>query len=390
MSQLGGAGGDRTLQRELSMITRSSRSFPDRPVPPPTGVTSTTVPLSPVTPPAPVPDPDAAAVPSGETAPAYPDPVDGLIREAAANRSLEDVARLVALLEQTEDGREAAADVLRVVGAGRPLEDVSRLVAVLSGPPHDAQHADHMIRAAVESRSVEEVARLMALLFRPPLEPHCGDEAVRAAATHRPVEEVVELVERLARLRAVPAAPSASAPQSAEPPTPYPADPELRSAPAPLAPPARASARSARRSDAVVPWTAWAAALALTLCGVAHVLVRRDGLPTAVLAVALTSCGLCLLSALLLLRRPTLRLLAAAVVVPAALAGAQLLAPRIGVAELSRATEATLAPQWLAAPTAAAAVLALLVALFTGVARLLGDRRPASGAPPEQTAGASR
>ncbi|MER6788773.1 hypothetical protein ABT330_29865, partial [Streptomyces sp. NPDC000658] len=170
-----------------------------------------------MTPPAPVPDPEAAAAPPAETARAHPDPVDGLLREAAANRPLEDVARLVALLEQTEGGAEAAADVLRVVGAGRPLEDVSRLVAVLSGPPHDVEHADHMIRAAVESRSVEEVARLMALLYRPPLEPHCGDEAVRAAATHRPVEEVVELVERLAQERAAPTAPPASAPHGAGP-----------------------------------------------------------------------------------------------------------------------------------------------------------------------------
>ncbi|WP_141746689.1 hypothetical protein [Streptomyces sp. LUP30] len=348
-----------------------------------------------MTPPAPVPDPEAAATLPAEAAPAYPDPVDGLIREAAANRSPEDVARLVVLLEQTEEGREAAADVLRTVGAGRPLEDVSRLVAVLSGPPHDAEHADHMIRAAAESRSVEEVARLMALLYRPPLEPHCGDEAVRAAATHRPVEEVAELVERLARQRAVQAAPPASAPQSAGPPSASPAGLELQSARAPLTPPARAAtpipaaARSAGRSDPVLPWTAWAAALTLTLCGVAHVLVRREGLPTAVLAVALASSGLCLLSALLLVRRPTLRLLAAAAPVPAALAGAQLLAPRIGVAELSRATEAALAPPWLAAPTAAAAVLTLLVALFVGLARLMGDRRPAPGTSPGQTAAAS-
>ncbi|MER6790167.1 hypothetical protein ABT330_37140, partial [Streptomyces sp. NPDC000658] len=171
----------------------------------------------------------------------------------------------------------------------------------------------------------------------------------------------------------------------------HPAGPELRPVQPPSAPPLTAPppapgpARPARRPDAVVPWTAWAAALALILCGVAHVLVRRDGLPTAVLAVALASSALCLLSALPLVRRPTLGLLAAAAPVPAALAVAQLLAPRIGVAALSRATEATLAPPWLAAPTAAAAVLALFVALFVGLARLLGDRRPAPATPPERT-----
>ncbi|MEU4876918.1 hypothetical protein [Streptomyces sp. NPDC021608] len=382
------------------MITRASRSLPDRPVIPPTGATSATAPLPPAAPPAPVPDAGGPPAPPAGTALARPgprpDPVDALLREAAAHRPLEDVARLVALLEQSEEGAEAAAGVLRVVGAGRPLEDVSRLVAVLSAPPHDVEHADHMIRAAVESRSVEEVARLMTLLYRPPLEPHCGDEAVRAAATHRPVEEVVELVERLARERAVTAAPPALAPHDGGPAPERPAGPELRPAATPLAaPPAvppsdPAPARAAPGSDAVVPWTAWAAAPALILCGVVHVLVRGGGLPPAVLAVALASSALCVLSALLLVRRPTLGLLAAAVPVPAALAGAQLLAPRVGVAHLSRATEATLAPPWLAAPAAAAAVLTLFVALFVGLARLLGDRRPAPGTPPEQTPVPSR
>lgn len=362
MSQLGGAVGDRTLQRELSMITRASRSLPDRPVIPPTGATSATAPLPPAAPPSPVPDAGGPPAPHAGTALARPgprpDPVGALLREAAAHR---------------------------------PLEDVSRLVAVLSAPPHDVEHADHVIRAAVESRSVEEVARLMTLLYRPPLDPHCGDEAVRAAATHRPVEEVVELVERLARERAVTAAPPALAPHDGGPAPEHPAGPELRPAAPPLAappavpPPDPAPARAAPGSDAVVPWTAWAAAPALILCGVAHVLVRGGGLPPAVLAVALASSALCVLSALLLVRRPTLGLLTAAVPVPAALAGAQLLAPRVGVAHLSRATEATLAPPWLAAPAAAAAVLTLFVALFVGLARLLGDRRPAPGTPPEQT-----
>lgn len=239
-----------------------------------------------------------------------------------------------------------------------------------------------MIRAAAESRPVEEVARLTTLLYLPPLEPHCGDEAVRTAATHRPVEEVVELALRLARGRAGLTAAPASAPQGEEPRAGAPAGPELPPrAPEPV--PAPPSARPANGFAAVVPWTAWTAALALTLCGVAHVPVRPDGIPAAVHGVVLVSTGLCVLPALLAVRRPALWLFALAAPLPAAFAGAHLLAPRTDVARLSRVTEAALAPPWLAAPTAVAALVTVLLALFAGLARLQGDRRPAArdGAP---------
>ncbi|MFF1438980.1 hypothetical protein [Streptomyces sp. NPDC058295] len=220
--------------------------------------------------------PDAG--PPSEAAAVYPDPVDGLLHAAAANRPLEDVARLITLLEQSEGGEDAAAGVLRVVGTDRPLEDVPRLVTVLSRPPHHAEHAGHMIRAAAESRSVEEVTRLMALLYREPLEPHCGEEAVRTAATHRPVEEVVELVERLARERAGLVAPPSSVPQGEGLPAPSPADPagaELRPARPPQAQTlAQAPDAPPDRPAAVVPWTAWATAVALALCATAYVPVR--------------------------------------------------------------------------------------------------------------------
>ncbi|KPI31282.1 hypothetical protein OV320_3009 [Actinobacteria bacterium OV320] len=368
------------------MITRSTRSLTDRSVPPLPDASAASTALPPVPPAAPVYGPDAG--PPSEAGPAYPDPVDGLLYAAAANRPLEDVARLITLLEQGEGGEGAAAGVLRVVGTDRPLEDVPLLVTVLSRPPHHPEHAGHMIRAAAESRSVEEVTRLMALLYREPLEPHCGEEAVRTAATHRPVEEVVELVERLARERAGLVAPP-SVPQGERPPAPSPADGELRPAQ-----PLRAQAHTPQtpqappdRSAAVVPWTAWAAAVALALCAVAYVPVHHDGVPVAVLAAALASAGSCLLLALLLVRGPTPALLMVAALVPAALAGAQLLAPRVEMTESAGFTEATLAPAWLAAPTAAAAALTALLALLvslvggrrTRVAPSTPDRRPLSG-----------
>ncbi|TQJ57508.1 hypothetical protein [Streptomyces sp. SLBN-115] len=364
------------------MITRSTRSLTDRSVPPLPDPSATTA-LPPVPPTAPAYGPDAG--PPSEAGPAYPDPVDGLLHAAAANRPLEDVARLITLLERCEGGEDAAAGVLRVVGTDRPLEDVPLLVTVLSRPPHHAEHAGHMIRAAAESRSVEEVTRLMALLYREPLEPRCGEEAVRTAATHRPVEEVVELVERLARERAGLAAPP-SVPQGEGPPAPSPADGEPRPA-RPLRAQAQAPQAPPDRSAAVVPWSAWATAVALALCAAAYIPVHHDDAPVAVLAAALASAGICLLLALLLVRGPTPALLMVAVLVPAALAGAQLLAPRVEMTESAGITEATLAPAWLAAPTAAAAaltaLLALLLSLLGGrrrsVAPSTPDRRPLSG-----------
>lgn len=85
------------------MITRSTRSLTDRSVPPLPDASAASTALPPVPPAAPVYGPDAG--PPSEAGPAYPDPVDGLLHAAAANRPLEDVARLITLLEQGEGAR---------------------------------------------------------------------------------------------------------------------------------------------------------------------------------------------------------------------------------------------------------------------------------------------
>ncbi|MEU0114113.1 hypothetical protein ABZ137_10355 [Streptomyces bobili] len=331
---------------------------------------------------------DGAPSPAEFSGPAYPDPVDGLLHAAAAHRSLEDVALLISLLEESEEGRQAVADVLRVIGTDRPVEDVTRLVAVLSRPPYDAGHADHMIRAAAESRPVEEVTRLMTLLYREPLEQHCGDEAVRAAATHRPVEDLAELVARLARQREEQAAGHRPATGPAEP---FPEDPLAAfdvgggPPPGPAEPPAHRTSPGAP-TPALSPWAAWtdwAAAVTLAFCGVAHVPVDRQGVPVGALATALALSGLCLLLALALLRRPALPLLVSGVLVPAVFAGAQVSAGRVDVVGLSSLTEATLAPPWIAGLVATATVVTVMVALL---AHLLGDRRPARAPTPDRKA----
>ncbi|MGX1273913.1 hypothetical protein [Streptomyces phaeoluteigriseus] len=367
------------------MITRSTRPGSDRavtPLPPVTGADSASIPGH-----------DASS-PAEDTRTSYPDPVDGLLHAAAAHRSLEDIVRLVTLLEESEEGRQAAADVLWAIGTDRPVEDVTRLVDVLSRPPFDAGHAEHMIRAAAENRPVEEVTRLMALLYREPLEQHCGDEAVRAAATRRPVEELAELVARLARHREEQAAAQRPATAPAEAaaeaaaedplaafdvaagPPPGPAEPPVRRAPAEAPAPAPAPSSWAA-------WTDWVAAVSLALCGVAHVPVHRQGVPVGALAAALALSGLCLLLGLALLRRPALPLLVTGVLVSAVFAGAQVSAGRVDVVGLLPLTEATLAPPWIAGPVATATAVTVTVALLT---HLRGERRPARAPAPDRKA----
>ncbi|MGV9632496.1 hypothetical protein [Streptomyces sp. NPDC003487] len=302
------------------------------------------------------------------------DPVGGLLQVAAAQRSLEDIARLITLLQESGDPG-VARDMLRAVGIARPVEDVSRLVAVLSRPPHRAEDADEMIRAAAEHRPVEEVTRLMDVLYREPSQPHCGDEAVRAAATGRPVEELVELVGRLARERRHRAAgPAQPVPDAGSMPA------EAAAADTPVS-----SEREERQPVALAPWAGRLAALVLAVCGAAWFPLHRDGAPAQTYALAFGLSAVCLVLALLLtLRRPLPAVLGAAVVVPAALAAAQLLADRVHVAELTHALALTAAPPWVTGPLAVAASFTALAALCV---RLAGER-PAPRQAPRRKASA--
>ncbi|MFI9252121.1 hypothetical protein [Streptomyces sp. NPDC053069] len=128
----------------------------------------------------------------------YDDPLQGLVRAAVADRPLEEVVRLITLLENSPEHPRATADALRAIGVDRPVEDLARLVALLTEPPRDTGSADEVIRAAAERRPLDEVARLVQLLHRASVEPHCGQAALQAAAANRPVEELAELIARLA------------------------------------------------------------------------------------------------------------------------------------------------------------------------------------------------
>ncbi|MFF7355888.1 hypothetical protein ACFZA1_25055 [Streptomyces filipinensis] len=157
------------------------------------------------------------------------DPLHGLVRAAVADRPLEDVVRLITLLENSPEYSRATADALRAVGADRSVEDLARLVALLSEPPRDSGSADEVVRAAAAGRSLDDVARLVQLLYSTSGEPHCGRAAVQAAA-NRPIEELAELIGRLSADRPDPetllleTSPQESV--SHEPALPEPASPE--------------------------------------------------------------------------------------------------------------------------------------------------------------------
>ncbi|MFV0132192.1 hypothetical protein ACLGIH_02820 [Streptomyces sp. HMX87] len=367
--------------------------------------------------------------PAHRDAAAYGDPVGDLVRAAVADRPLEEVVALITMLEQSPEYAEATVDALRAVGVNRSVEDVTRLVGLLTRPPRHPDSADEALRAAAECRSVEDVTRLMALLHRTPLEPHCGQEAVRAAATGRPVEELVQLIGRLAEERREHADRPDEEPRTfaedGDPDRPEPparsggltgalvgagrSGRERRRTPRRVRA-ARQDARHDQRRDAprdprqeaprderhdvrrearrpaaarAVAWPAWLAVAALAGCGVAFFPPRPDGASVRVYAVALGLSALCLVLALLLTVRPAVPVLAAAVVAPAGLAAARLYGSATPSARLSRVTELTLAPAWVAVAVAVGASLVALTALCVRVASQAAagrwQPRPAAG-----------
>ncbi|KKD08002.1 hypothetical protein TN53_10790 [Streptomyces sp. WM6386] len=285
--------------------------------------------------------------------------MDGLVRAAVADRPLEEVAQLITLLEQSPLYARATVDALRAVGVNRSVDDVTRLVVLLTQPPRDVASADEAIRAAAETRPVEDVTRLMALLQQAPLEPHCGQEAVRAAATGRSVEELVELIGRLAQERK-----GAPPPQTTETaaPTDDADDADQDRNPANLP-------GLVRRRPAGPPLRpARLTAVALLLCAGAHFPVHQDGVSLRRYGLVLGLAGLCVLLGLLVAVRPSVPVLAGAVLVPAALAAAQLYASRFDSGRLSAALDLTLAPAWIAGLAAVCAALAALTALVVRLA----------------------
>ncbi|MEU6600047.1 hypothetical protein [Streptomyces flaveolus] len=335
--------------------------------------------------------------------PEYGDPLHGLIHAAVADRPVEDVVRLITLLERSPEPARMTADALRAVAVDRSVEDVTRLVQ---------------------------------LLHLSPVEPHCAEAAVRAVAVHRPVEELAELIGRLAAERDAGEAEAEPARAEVGPlfataePVAVP-DPQDRAAgdrlqaeralavagsvqvpvlegsatagwavtegpatagrsvaAAPVKtrrfviqgraktlwsgaePSAERRPAAADRTPTACLWAARCAALLVFLCGMAHAPRSWTGLSHGVLGATLLASALCGLLALALTARAApARLVAAtaAVGVTAVLAAGHVLGGRFNLPDPARLRAATLAPPWLAGPMAAAAALGALVVLLTAL-----------------------
>ncbi|MEU1407614.1 hypothetical protein ABZ471_35650 [Streptomyces sp. NPDC005728] len=315
----------------------------------------------------------------------YDDLLHGLVHTAVADRPLDDVVRLIGLLESTPDHARTRDDALRAAGVDRSVEDVALLVTLLTGASRDAGSADEAIRAAAESRPLEDVTRLVELLHRTPAGPHCGRAAAEAMAVGRPVEELADLIARLAadRTATETAPPEPTVPEPLDVP-PVPVVPPLAyTPPAPVVPVSDLGRPRLVQTGDRIPgggspnapaWLARAAALLVLLCGVAHTPRYWTSLSPPVLQATFLAAVLCVVLALALPERAVpARLAAAAVtlVVTAALAAGHVLVGRFGLPDPAGLQAATLAPPWLAGTAAAAAALAALAVLLATLGAVL-------------------
>ncbi|MFF2846163.1 hypothetical protein ACFVT5_07515 [Streptomyces sp. NPDC058001] len=310
---------------------------------------------------------------------AGPDPADRLTRTVVVARSLDEVLRLITLLEESPEHARIAAEAVRAAAVERPVDDVTRMVDSLSRPPHSPDTADAAIRTATEQRTVDDVSRLMTLLHRPPHDPRVADEAVRSAAASRTVEELAELIGRLGNEKAASAPPPPDA--SLSPDAPWSDGPssagddaEKRSARqstvaiAPLVTSIRPVSvrRPSGRTGGLPLWLRWLAAVAFLACGVANLPLYGHGAPAYVYGALLAAAVLCLVAALVvpLFGRGTAIAVVVAVVASGALAAARLVPTGGRARAVGDALEYTLAPGGVATGAALAAVVAGIAALL--------------------------
>ncbi|WP_018566461.1 hypothetical protein [Streptomyces sp. PsTaAH-124] len=329
----------------------------------------------------------------GEGGAADGEPAHRPVRCAVGDRPLEEVVRLVTLLEGSPRYADTTGRVLRAAALDRPVEEVVRLVAELTRPPRPAESADAAIRAAVEHRDLDEVTRLLALLHRAPQRPHCARVAVSAAVGARTAEELADLLGGLARHDGSGSPPPYTA---AEDPSAVPEEPTAAGAgtercagpggtPCDPEGPMAAAADDewagqdggARGPGRLVFWPGWVAAAALVVCGAAHFPLRPDGASGLVYGAALAASALCGALALALVLRAGVTVLVAGSVLPAALAALGYAEGRFAPAGLSRALAVTVAPPSSAGLTAVCAALASLAALSLLLMVQMAERHPA-------------
>ncbi len=94
----------------------------------------------------------------------------------------------------TESGDEAIRTLLSTAATERPVEEVASLVARLQETGQLSSPADVALRAAAVSRPLDEVRQLLALLNESGYDLQQAETTLRAAAVGRPIEDVVQLV----------------------------------------------------------------------------------------------------------------------------------------------------------------------------------------------------
>ncbi|MEU9296015.1 hypothetical protein [Streptomyces sp. NPDC048266] len=96
--------------------------------------------------------------------------------------------------DKDESGDEAVHTLLRTAATERPVPEVAALVARLQETGQLSSPADVALRAAAVTRPLDEVRQLLALLNASGYDLHQAETTLRAAAVGRPIEDVVRLV----------------------------------------------------------------------------------------------------------------------------------------------------------------------------------------------------
>ncbi|MET9256321.1 hypothetical protein [Streptomyces sp. NPDC003717] len=352
--------------------------------------------------------------------PRHPDSADEAIRAAAEGRPVEDVSRLMHLLQHTPLEPHCGQEAVRAAATGRPVEELVELIGRIAverpaRPEAPRDGAGRAPRAGDEwfgdERAVDDPPVDRGGARRVSAEPGGARGTGAATAGAGRADEpwagaeppgapwAVDEPAGAERTGDEPWEPHSDAPDAA-PVAEEPRDrrraarPDRRpggrdrpvrehhDAPDPRTAGDRGEpGRTAPRSRRPAAWSAWLTVAVLAGCGVAFFPLHQDGGSARAYGLALGLSALCLVVALVLTLRAAVWALAAAALLPAALAVARICATANPSARLSRAMDLTLAPAWAAAGAACLAALVALVALglrlFT---RTAGRGRPARDA----------
>lgn len=282
-----------------------------------------------------------------------------LLRTAATDRPLGEVASLVNLLNQTGESPSPGDEALRLAAVSRPVDEVHQLVTLLNEPPHPVDDAATTLRAAAMGRPIEEVAQLVAI-FGPDKNGPDDNESDQNGPGR---------VESVAPAEA-PRPPESGGQQA----------PEVRRFPsvdARHAPKAAAEAGTVSRGRAVSSSMRsalrWPAAVALLVIGAIHLPTDIAGLRAGDVAasVSLVVAVLCVVLACLLAAQDTVWIWAASAAAAVGTVALHSLAASFGTVHLLRDSLGNS----FAGSTATALVCAVLAAVLAGSA-LLRRQKP--------------